>query len=108
MTAGACARASLKSARRVKLAMHRWKNEAQKLGHAAAGSKILYEYLDLCLVYFYFLFFCDRRWRAAVNAVARGRRASALTRRSARSEHMGTSTEVVSEIESPGFCARLP
>jgi len=42
------------------------------------------------------------------HAVARGRRASALARRSARSEHMGTSTEIVSEIESPSFCARLP
>jgi len=63
---------------------------------------------DLCLVYFYLFFYRDRRWRAAVNAVARGRRASALARRSARSEHMGTSTEVVSKIESPGFCASLP
>jgi len=53
-------------------------------------------------------FYYDRRWRAAVNAVTRGRRASALARRSARSEHMRTSTEIVSEIVSPGFCARLP
>jgi len=41
-------------------------------------------------------------------AVARGRRASALARRSVRSEHMGTSTDIVSEIVSPGFCAHLP
>ena len=56
---------------------------------------------NICLVYFYFYFYRDRRWRAAVNAVARGRRASAVARRSARSDHMGTSTEVVSKIESP-------
>ena len=41
---------------------------------------------------------------SALHAVARGRRASALARRSARSEHMGTSTEGVSETVSPGFC----
>ena len=45
---------------------------------------------------------------SALHAVARGRRASALARRSARSEHMGTSAEIVSEIVSPGFCAHLP
>jgi hypothetical protein len=39
---------------------------------------------------------------------ARTRHASALARRSARSEHMGTSTDIVSEIVSPGFCAHLP
>jgi len=64
--------------------------------------------LNLCLVYLYLFIYCDRRWRAAVNAVVRGRRASALARRSARSEHMGTSTEIVSVIVSPGFCAHLP
>jgi hypothetical protein len=41
-------------------------------------------------------------------AVARGRRASALAGRSARSEHMGTSKYIVSEIVSPGFCEHLP
>jgi hypothetical protein len=65
-------------------------------------------YFYLCLVYLYLFFYCDRRWRTTVNAVTRGRRASALARRSARSEHMGTSTDAASEIVSPGFCARLP
>ena len=41
-------------------------------------------------------------------AVARGRHASALARRSARSDHMGTSTGIVSKIVSPGFCAHFP
>jgi|AntAceMinimDraft_12_1070368.scaffolds.fasta_scaffold103172_1 hypothetical protein len=78
------------------------------VARSARNQQVSPSKIHLCLVYFYLFFCCGRRWRAAVDAVARGRRASALARRSARSEHMGTPTEVVSEIESPGFCARLP